>query len=73
MTNPKPLIQKAIDIAGSQKALAEALNLSQQGVSWLLNDAPTVKAEYAVAIDALTQGQVSKHDLRPDLFGDTAS
>lgn len=61
-------IKRAIELAGSQAALAEKIGLSQQGVSWLLNEAPQVSAEIAIAIDRATNGEVSKEKLRPDLF-----
>ncbi|WP_373426813.1 hypothetical protein [Neorhizobium galegae] len=45
------------------------MGYSQQFISWLLNDAEQITAEVAAACDAATGGVVSKHDLRPDLFG----
>jgi len=65
----KPLIKKAIKKAGSQAELARRLGLSQQGVSYLLNHAPRVSSEVAVAIDRYTGGEIRKEDLRPDIFG----
>lgn len=62
-------IQKAVELVGSQKALADQIGLSQQGVSWLLNDATQVSAEIAIKIERATRGEVSKEQLRPDLFG----
>jgi DNA-binding transcriptional regulator YdaS (Cro superfamily) len=61
-------IRRAIDIAGSQRALADQIGLSQQGISYLLNDAPQVSAEIAIAIHRATQGKVRKEELRPDIF-----
>jgi DNA-binding transcriptional regulator YdaS (Cro superfamily) len=61
-------IRRAIDLAGSQRALAEQVGLSQQGISYLLNDAPQVSAEIAIAIHRATDGRVSKEKLRPDIF-----
>ncbi len=65
-------IRRAIELAGSQRALAEKIGLSQQGISYLLNEAPQVSAEIAIAIDKATEGQVSKRRLRPDIFEDAA-
>jgi DNA-binding transcriptional regulator YdaS (Cro superfamily) len=62
------LIKRAIKIAGSQEELAAATGLTQQGISYLLNDAKKVSGEAAVAIHKATNGQISKEDLRPDLF-----
>lgn len=64
----KSHIQRAVERAGSQKALAEALGISQQGVSYLMTDAKNISAEIAVAIDRYTNGEISKAALRPDLF-----
>lgn len=61
-------VQRAVKIVGSQKALADKTGLSQQGISWLLKEARQISAEIAVAIDRATEGQVSKAELRPDLF-----
>ena len=61
-------IRRAIVLAGSQSALAEQIGLSQQGVSYLLHEAPQVSAEVALAIHRATGGKVRKEDLRPDIF-----
>ena len=61
-------IRRAVALAGSQSALADQIGLSQQGISWLLNEAPKVSAEIALAIHRATGGQVRKEDLRPDIF-----
>lgn len=70
MEDVRTYLQKAIDKAGSQKALAEAIGISQQGVSYIITGAKKVPAEVAVAIDRFTDGEVSKADLRPDLWAD---
>jgi DNA-binding transcriptional regulator YdaS (Cro superfamily) len=61
-------IRRAVDLAGSQRALADQIGLSQQGISYLLNDAPQVSAEIAIAIHRATSGKVRKEELRPDIF-----
>lgn len=65
----RPLVKRAVEIAGSQQKLAKAIGISQQRVSHLLTTAPKISAEIAVAIDRFTKGAVSKEALRPDLFG----
>ena len=67
--NLKNLIEEAIAICGTQQALARKSGISQTGVSWLLNHAERVSAETAIAIETATDGVVSRHRLRPDLFG----
>lgn len=67
MSQQNPHILRAIGLLGSQAALAERIDRSQQAVSNMLAG-QTVSGEVAVAIDQATLGQVSRHDLRPDLF-----
>jgi DNA-binding transcriptional regulator YdaS (Cro superfamily) len=61
-------IRRAVALAGSQRALANKIGLSQQGISYLLNSAPRVSAEIAIAIHRATDGKVRKEKLRPDIF-----
>lgn len=62
-------IQKAIEITGSQVALAERAGCSQAAIWKLLHGrSKKVSAELAVAIERATDGKVTRHDLRPDLF-----
>lgn len=72
MSNAKELFRRAIDRAGSQQALAAAIGVSQQHVSYILTQAKRIPPEVAVAIDRFTGGEIAKSDLRPDLFGDAA-
>lgn len=62
------LLDKAITIAGSQGKLAKAIGRSQNAV-WHAKSTGRVTAEIALAIDQATEGQVSRHDLRPDVYG----
>ena len=61
-------LKRAVEIFKTQKALADAIGLSQQGISYLLKRAPTISAEVAVAIERATSGQVRREELRPDIF-----
>lgn len=61
-------IQKARGMFKTQADMAAALGCTQQGVSYLLR-AKTVSPEMAIAIDRATDGKVSRHVLRPDIFG----
>lgn len=61
-------LKKAISIAGSQVALASALGTTQSRISnWLHRD-KRVPAEMVLPIERITGGQVSRSDLRPDLY-----
>jgi DNA-binding transcriptional regulator YdaS (Cro superfamily) len=54
-------------INGSE--LAKALGVSKQAVSHWRTGRYRVPAEHCRAIERLTDGRVSVHDLRPDVFG----
>ena len=69
----KAMIAKAIEIAGTQEKLATKSELSQQAISRLLNDDDYgVSASAALKIEAATDGEISRYDLRPDLYGKAA-
>lgn len=68
MTKTPPLV-RAIEIAGSQAALGKLIGASQQRVwTWLHNLEGKVPAEFVLPIEAATDGAVSRHELRPDLY-----
>lgn len=61
-------IQRAIAIVGSQHRLAVAIGVKQQHISnWLLRD-KRLPAEHVLPIEHATGGQVSRHELRPDIY-----
>lgn len=66
-------VRRAIQIFGSQTALAAKIGLSQQYVSALIRERLRCSAEAALKIDDVTHGVVSAHQLRPDLFKATFS
>jgi DNA-binding transcriptional regulator YdaS (Cro superfamily) len=68
MRSLKDHIETAVLARGSQAKLADAMGCSQQQISYLLK-AKSISAEMAIKIDEATHGEVSRHDLRPDLFG----
>lgn len=72
MSDFKTILRGAVEKAGSQKALADAMGITQQGVSYLLNDAENISAELAIAVERATGGEVKRADLRPDLFASAA-
>jgi DNA-binding transcriptional regulator YdaS (Cro superfamily) len=65
----KSHLERAVEVFGSQKKLADAVGCSQQHISLLLRGEVKVTGEIAVAIDEATKGDVSRRELRPDLFG----
>lgn len=59
-------IQKAIEILGSQAALARACGVTQPAVFRWLNGR-RVKADHVMSIVKATSGHVKPHEIRPDL------
>ena len=66
-------IKRAIKICGgSQSALARKADVTQAAISQLLSNGGKVSAETALKIEKATEGQVTRSQLRPDLFGAAA-
>lgn len=60
-------LKKAIKIIGSQNKLATLCKVSQQAVAgWIAWG--NVPARHALTIEKATNGQVTRHDLRPDIY-----
>ncbi|WP_202842033.1 transcriptional regulator [Luteimonas saliphila] len=60
-------LDRAIAAVGTQQALADALGIRSPSITEWKNRA--VPAERCRAIEQATGGQVTVHDLRPDVFG----
>ena len=57
-------LERAITQVGGVAALARAINVTPQAVSqW-----DRVPAERALAVEKATDGKISRHDLRPDIY-----
>lgn len=65
-SDSKRPIDRAIDIAGSQSALARLIGVSQMAVSRWQRGVSPVTPENVLAVEAATG--ISRHDLRPDLY-----
>lgn len=62
-------LNKAIDLIGGQKQLAEKLEIDSAAISgWRKRD-NKVPPSRCRTIESLTAGEVTVHDLRPDIFG----
>lgn len=55
---------------GEQRRLANALNISPTWMNLLVSGKRDCSPELALAIEQATGGQVTRKELRPDLFGD---
>lgn len=67
----KRALQRAVDLVGTKAELARRIggNVQRQHVfNWLSKDAGPVPAEYCGAIEQATGGQVTRRDIRPDVF-----
>lgn len=53
----------------TQTALAESLGVSQGLVHQWVKGLTRITAERCVEIEDVTSGEVTRYDLRPDLFG----
>jgi len=62
-------VEKAIDIFKTQKALAKAVGVTQGMVSFWLLGKTDVAWDKAIKIEEVTDGKVTRSDLRPDIFG----
>lgn len=70
----KAPLQRAIEIAGGQSALARGIGTIQQNIWFWLNKANgRVPAEHCDAIERATAGAVTKQQLRPDIFKEKAA
>lgn len=66
MSDPKALIEQAIEIAGSQQKLADACGVKQASI-WQAKEAGRASAELSMLIEQATGRKVLARDLRPDL------
>ena len=59
-------IEKAIEAAGGAYALAKRIGVSRQAVEqWAMSRVP---AERVLELERATQGQVTRHEIRPDIY-----
>lgn len=62
-------LSKYVRDKSSQSALARKLNVSQGLIYQWLNGITRITGERAVQIEMATDGDVTREELRPDLFG----
>lgn len=68
--SPRQALAKAIEICGSQTALAQKIDRKQQSVWFWLNEANSIPPKVAVAIERATDGQVTRVALCPEVFAE---
>lgn len=65
---PLEALERAVELAGSQSALAARIGKKQGHVWGWLNKAKRCPAEMAIPISNAVDGAVAPHDLRPDIY-----
>jgi DNA-binding transcriptional regulator YdaS (Cro superfamily) len=60
-------IERAAQLVGGQSALARKLGCTPQAVSKMCSTG-RVPAERVLPVEAATEGRVTRHELRPDLY-----
>jgi DNA-binding transcriptional regulator YdaS (Cro superfamily) len=63
-------LKAAIKAAGGQTALARKIGKQQGHVAKWLHRDKKVPAKMCAAIEAATNGEVTRYELRPDVFGE---
>lgn len=66
-------LQRAIDHAGGQSALARKLRVQQKHVWNWLNRQRQVPGGRVIDIERATDGAVTRHELRPDLYPESSA
>jgi len=61
-------LRRAVEKLGGQAALARACGVKQGHVWHWLNKSGRVPGNHVLAIEAATDGAVTRYDLRPDIF-----
>lgn len=64
----KAALKLAIEIAGGQSALGRYLGVRQSLVSYWLHSKGRPPPEHVIDIEKATQSQVTRYDLRPDIY-----
>ena len=66
--NELSALEKAVQLAGGQTALAKTVDVKQGHVWWWLNKSGKAPAEKCIDIERATNGAVTRHELRPDIY-----
>lgn len=71
MPSPNEAVARAVSLIGdkSHKALADELGVTPGAVSHWVTGKRRVSTKHVRDIERATNGRVTRHDLRPDVFG----
>lgn len=59
---------RAVQMIGTQAKAAALIGVSQQIVSYTIRHRRRIPADWCPIVEKATQGKVTRHMLRPDLF-----
>jgi DNA-binding transcriptional regulator YdaS (Cro superfamily) len=63
-------LKLAVKTLGGHSATAKAIGISQQAVTRKMRHGGRVPAEWCLPLEEATNGKITRHDLRPDLYPD---
>ena len=66
-------IEKAVQLCGSQKALAKKIDVTPVFVSQMVTGAKSIPARLCLPIENATENRVTRYELRPDIFGSAST
>ncbi|UQN41910.1 helix-turn-helix domain-containing protein [Agarivorans sp. B2Z047] len=66
--NPLLALKQAVELLGGQHGAARALETRQGSVWHWINTQKRVPANLAIKLEKATDGKVTRHQLRPDLY-----
>lgn len=61
---------KAVEASGGRSNLAKALGVSTVFINDMIHGKKPVPASRCIAIERVTDGAVTRYELRPDVFGE---
>ena len=61
-------LKRAKSLLGSEAALAAVVGVKQPSVNHILNRGKYVPAKWCLAVERATEGAITRHELRPDLY-----
>lgn len=61
-------LQAALEIFGTQSAMAAAIGLRQQSVNDVFRAEREAPAKWCIPLEKATGGKITRHQLRPDLY-----
>lgn len=61
-------LDRCVQILGSKSAVARAVGIKPQSAIEIINNGGRVPAEWCIPLERATEGQVSRNELRPDIY-----